>query len=142
MEKRRSQVLAKLVELKLELETHRESLIIGDDTGNIKRIKYHEFVMQSARGTNVYCEVCLICGFRVHDKCIDQVQRQCVSTQIYKTDFSLSLQICPENSLRNQNFRCAECLANISFDEESDKIPRLCDYTGLFYCSRCHWNGK
>uniref|UniRef100_A0A914KYH2 Phorbol-ester/DAG-type domain-containing protein n=1 Tax=Meloidogyne incognita TaxID=6306 RepID=A0A914KYH2_MELIC len=154
MEKRRSQVLAKLVELKLELETHRESLIIGDNTTNIKRIKYHEFVMQSARGTNVYCEVCLsiiwrliqywrrckVCGFRVHDKCIDQVQRQCVSTQIYKTDFSLSLQICPENSLRNQNFRCAECLANISFDEESDKIPRLCDYTGLFYCSRCHWN--
>ncbi|KAL7076538.1 hypothetical protein ACQ4LE_004330 [Meloidogyne hapla] len=154
MEKRRSQVLAKLVELKLELETHRESLIIGDNSTNIKRIKYHEFVMQSARGTNVYCEACLciiwrliqywrrckICGFRVHDKCIDQVQRPCVLTQLSKPDFSLSLQICPENSLRNQNFRCAECLANISFDEETDKIPRLCDYTGLFYCSRCHWN--
>ncbi|KAF7636076.1 hypothetical protein Mgra_00004524 [Meloidogyne graminicola] len=154
MENRRSQVMEKLVELKLELEMHRESLQFGNDSTTIKRIKYHEFVLQSASGTNVYCEACLciiwrliqywrkckVCGFRVHDKCIEQVQRSCIGQQLSKSDFSLCLQICPENSLRNQNFRCAECLSDISYENQNNKIPRVCDYTGLFYCSRCHWN--
>jgi len=31
---------------------------------------------------------------------------------------------------------CCRCFAIYSGSEEA----RLCDYSGLYYCSNCHWN--
>ena len=47
----------------------------------------------------------------------------------------LLLNICPELSLVEQHFQCAECSSELTGCGES----RLCDYTGLYYCSLCHW---
>lgn len=53
------------------------------------------------------------------------------------------LKICPEIGLANQDFRCAECRISISPSPAKDaaKIiskPRLCDYSGLYFCETCH----
>lgn len=38
-------------------------------------------------------------------------------------------------------YRCVECDRKLSWlDPEGE--PRLCDYTGLFYCPSCHWNAR
>lgn len=59
------------------------------------------------------------------------------------------LKICPEIGLSNQEFRCAECRVPISPSPSSSttkdgcKIvskPRLCDYSGLYFCENCHMN--
>lgn len=57
------------------------------------------------------------------------------------------LKICPEIGLSNQEFRCAECRVPISPapspTKDGCKIvskPRLCDYSGLYFCENCHMN--
>ena len=50
----------------------------------------------------------------------------------------LEVNICPELSLAEQNFQCAECSAELTGFGES----RLCDYTGQYFCSLCHWGSS
>uniref|UniRef100_A0A915E7D5 Phorbol-ester/DAG-type domain-containing protein n=1 Tax=Ditylenchus dipsaci TaxID=166011 RepID=A0A915E7D5_9BILA len=154
--RRTEEVLAKLVELKLELEQLKEFPVSQNEGELIKKVRGHEFTIQSASGRNPYCEVCLttiwrlivpwrrckICGFRAHDKCVSEIKRGCVSLKISKQQQPLSLVICPENSLMAQNYECAECFAPIGFDEGSSCEPRLCDYNGKYYCKKCHWNDE
>ena len=66
----------------------------------------------------------------------------CVSMKLASPGFGLLFQLCPEQSLRDQDYQCAECSAPISYDDQSEKQPRLCDYTGSLYCRRCHWNDE
>lgn len=47
------------------------------------------------------------------------------------------LEICPEQGLSAQGYRCAECGQNV-FPQQGQ--PRRCEYTGRYYCSLCHWN--
>uniref|UniRef100_A0A914HTR6 Rubicon Homology domain-containing protein n=1 Tax=Globodera rostochiensis TaxID=31243 RepID=A0A914HTR6_GLORO len=96
-EKHRVEVLAKLVELRLELEQHKERI-----------------------------------------SCVEL----CPSLVISRTDYSLQFQLCPEKSLLYQNYQCAECCSPIGYDDDCEKFARVCDYTGLFYCRRCHWNDE
>jgi hypothetical protein len=43
--------------------------------------------------------------------------------------------ICPEVGLSKQGFKCADCESSIVLN-----TSRLCDYDGLYYCFKCHWN--
>ena len=49
------------------------------------------------------------------------------------------LQVCPEKGLTDQHFRCDNC--NRAFNQPPLAEARLCDYSGLYYCSECHQNG-
>ncbi len=56
-----------------------------------------------------------------------------------KPDFIM--EICPEVSMESLKFRCVECDVKLSrMHHYLD--PRLCDYTGLWFCPSCHWNQK
>ncbi|KAG8183615.1 hypothetical protein JTE90_025166 [Oedothorax gibbosus] len=81
---------------------------------------------------------CINCGFKCHSKCLNLITRICASTKVLdKCSYELS--ICPVLGLSQQKFRCAECKRKFIFKNDMC-LPRLCDYSGLFYCSYCHWN--
>ncbi|XP_033625957.1 differentially expressed in FDCP 8 homolog B-like isoform X2 [Asterias rubens] len=99
---------------------------------------------------------CLECGFSCHSKCLNFVKRQCASTKVKMlhtvtpdphntvksdqiTKRGYIMEICPESGLAAQNYRCAECRAQLSFKGDAVE-PRQCDYDGHYYCSLCHWN--
>ncbi|NXF08943.1 DEFI8 protein, partial [Smithornis capensis] len=78
------------------------------------------------------------CYYRCHSKCLPLVSRPCVRAQVsHRAEYQLS--ICPESGLDSQDYRCAECRAPISLRGVPSEA-RQCDYTGLYYCSSCHWN--
>jgi len=89
---------------------------------------------------------CKTCSHLVHGQCLDNLKRKCVGAFLKNFedeneygyfDGSLLFRICPELSLAEQNFKCAEC--NFQFRQTSE--AKLCDYTGRSYCSNCHWGG-
>lgn len=151
----KKELMAKLVECRLKLEKLKESDVNGELL-HLREYQNHEFVIQSARGRNPYCEVCMstiwrliqrwrkcrTCGFRVHDKCIDGVIRNCAGAEASSPDFCIQTRICPEQGLDAQEYACAECKRPLQFGGYPDLEPRLCDYNGLYYCSHCHWNDE
>jgi len=89
---------------------------------------------------------CKTCSHLVHAHCLNSLRRRCVGAFLNNFDDdeeygyfdgSLLFRICPELSLAEQNFSCAEC--GYSFKQFLD--ARLCDYTGRSYCCNCHWAG-
>uniref|UniRef100_A0A182PV74 Phorbol-ester/DAG-type domain-containing protein n=1 Tax=Anopheles epiroticus TaxID=199890 RepID=A0A182PV74_9DIPT len=98
--------------------------------------------------------VCNDCSFAVHHKCLRNVIRICA--HVVTTEHKLPIEcICPEIGLAFQKYTCAECGTQLSYnistaincfglEFKAEKLntiqPRLCDYTGLYYCSACHWN--
>uniref|UniRef100_A0A914ZA85 Phorbol-ester/DAG-type domain-containing protein n=1 Tax=Panagrolaimus superbus TaxID=310955 RepID=A0A914ZA85_9BILA len=153
-ESKRKHVLDFLIELKLELTQLEENLQNGESMENARRWQGHEFQLQSVRGRNPYCETCVAtiwrlaqawrrctkCGFRTHDKCIPNIIGQCAASIVSEPDFELEYRICPESTLNQQNYECYECHAAVGYEEGTEAEPRLCDYTGKYYCRKCHWN--
>ncbi|XP_062541176.1 LOW QUALITY PROTEIN: differentially expressed in FDCP 8 homolog [Armigeres subalbatus] len=98
--------------------------------------------------------VCTDCSFVVHQKCMRNVIRICA--HVITTERNLPIEcICPEIGLAFQKYTCAECGTQLSYNvstafdcfgvefkaESLNSIaPRLCDYSGLYYCPLCHWN--
>uniref|UniRef100_A0A7E4V764 Phorbol-ester/DAG-type domain-containing protein n=1 Tax=Panagrellus redivivus TaxID=6233 RepID=A0A7E4V764_PANRE len=150
---KRQQILDLMVELRLELEQV-EEIQAKDPAASVTRWQGHEFVLQSLRGRNPYCETCVStiwriaqawrrcikCGFRTHDKCVKKVNDKCAAWIVGKPGFEFDLRICPEKTLLSQNYECFSCNRAISYESGSDAEPRLCDYTGQYYCKKCHWN--
>ncbi|EYC40950.1 hypothetical protein Y032_0588g356 [Ancylostoma ceylanicum] len=114
---------------------------------------------------------CKLCGIRVHDKCSTEVRRVCAGVAVSRRDFRLATAMCEERGLCAQNYACAECEAPLAYVSESDwklvslliklllpssitslllsfeeghvsQQPRLCEYTGLLFCSNCHWGDQ
>jgi len=94
--------------------------------------------------TQVY--TCKLCSYLLHPQCVSKIRRRCVGTFLNSLeaeelprfwDGLIILSICPEMSLAEQKFSCLEC--EVEF--RSFSCARLCDYTGGYYCSRCHWGG-
>ncbi|XP_034944418.1 differentially expressed in FDCP 8 homolog isoform X2 [Chelonus insularis] len=84
--------------------------------------------------------LCSDCGFSCHWKCVRDIRRVCAHIVASEAGgYVFTKDICPEKGLSAQGYRCAECYARITF-KSSWIEPRLCDYTGLYYCQRCHWN--
>ncbi|XP_043787210.1 differentially expressed in FDCP 8 homolog isoform X3 [Apis laboriosa] len=146
----RKWLVRRLIELRLRVQEFRES-----SEANLLETQVilgHHLIPQKYYITTsgpVYCDhcsgaiwtmlqswyMCNDCKFCCHWKCLNNICR----------------------GLSNQGYRCAECKARITFtfskglslscfgspfkNTESTWIePRLCDYTGLYYCQRCHWN--
>ncbi|XP_055313344.1 differentially expressed in FDCP 8 homolog isoform X2 [Sitodiplosis mosellana] len=82
--------------------------------------------------------ICIDCNFRVHYKCIESIVRVCAHVITSERKEPLD-DICPETGLSFQAYKCAECNTSLSF-KGGWVEPRICDYTGLYYCPTCHWN--
>lgn len=81
---------------------------------------------------------CTDCGYLCHYKCIDNICRICAHIIITEKG-NFEMKICPEIGLAAQDYKCAECQTNLNFKGGWNE-PRLCDYTGLYFCATCHWN--
>ncbi|XP_058122971.1 differentially expressed in FDCP 8 homolog [Anopheles coustani] len=131
-------------------------------------VKRKHFPAQPQQKQHLYCDhcsgiiwnvvqasyVCNDCSFAVHHKCVRNVIRICA--HVVTTEHNLPIEcICPEIGLAFQKYTCAECGTQLSYNistavncfglefkaEKLNSIePRLCDYTGLYYCPACHWN--
>ncbi|CAD7083264.1 unnamed protein product [Hermetia illucens] len=82
--------------------------------------------------------VCTDCEFIVHHKCAPNIIRICAHVITTERKYPID-EICPEIGLAAQDYKCAECQANFDFKKMWTE-PRLCDYSGLYYCPTCHWN--
>ncbi|KAK6060854.1 phorbol esters/diacylglycerol binding domain protein, partial [Cooperia oncophora] len=144
--------LDKIVQLSLEKQTLEENGANGEDT--VIKMLGHEFALQRSSGRrNPYCEVCMstiwrmvqswrrckACGMRAHDKCATEVHRVCAGVVASRRDFRLALAICEERGLCAQDYACAECETPLAYEGCANMQPRLCEYTGMLFCSNCHW---
>jgi len=93
--------------------------------------------------------ICKLCSHLVHHQCLSKIRRKCVGWFLTSQESDLApkyfngellMSICPELSLVEQNFKCGEeeCEAQLTVISQS----RLCDYTGQYYCSTCHWGAR
>lgn len=139
-----------LVELRLRLQDLKDN----DGVPRIEvSIKGHHFKQQvNPSNRKQYCDhcsgviwsivqgsyICTDCNFLCHYKCVDEICRVCA--HVVMTERGLfEINICPEKGLANQDYKCAECHTKLTF-EDSWNEPRLCDYSGLYFCATCHWN--
>ncbi|XP_053808426.1 differentially expressed in FDCP 8 homolog isoform X2 [Vidua macroura] len=120
---RQKDAVVRLIHLRLKLQELKDP---GEDEPNIRVVLEHRFYKEKS------------CYYRCHSKCLPLVSRPCVRAQVsHQAEYQLS--ICPESGLDSQDYRCAECRAPISLRGVPSEA-RQCDYTGLYYCSSCHWN--
>ncbi|KAG0415600.1 hypothetical protein HPB47_007216 [Ixodes persulcatus] len=117
-----------------------------------KMVMEHQFEPRMYERAQQYCEKCCgsiwgvlygfyqckNCNFKCHNKCLNSITRRCAYARAHeKPEFTLD--ICPEQGLSAQGYRCAECRQNV-FPQQGQ--PRRCEYTGRYYCSLCHWNSQ
>lgn len=150
-EKQKNLVL-KLVQLRIKLQEIKE----GPETlpENMKVILSHKMLLHTSKTSKYYCEKCnggiwgmlqvwykcTECGYRCHERCLHQILRTCAKAKVLENPV-LCLDLCPVDpiGLAAQGYRCAECRTAISFGGGTSE-PRLCDYSGQYYCELCHWN--
>lgn len=141
-----------LIELRLRLQD------LKDNDGQIRlkvSLKGHHFEQQTSTGNRKqYCDhcsgviwsivqgsyICNDCGYLCHYKCIDDVCRVCAHVVMTEKGY-FEMSICPEKGLANQDYKCAECHTALTFKDAWNE-PRLCDYTGQYFCTTCHWNDQ
>ncbi|XP_058011364.1 differentially expressed in FDCP 8 homolog isoform X2 [Ahaetulla prasina] len=143
--------VVRLIHLRLRLQELKDP---SEDEPNIRVILEHRFYKEKSKGVKQTCDKCstviwgLIqtwytctgCSYRCHSKCLDLITKPCVRSKVsHQAEYELS--ICPETGLDSQDYRCAECRAPISLRGIAGEA-RQCDYTGLYYCSSCHWNDQ
>lgn len=151
----RKWLVRRLIELRLRVQEFRE--LSEANLLETQVILGHHLIPQKYYITTsgpVYCDhcsgaiwtmlqswyMCNDCKFCCHWKCLNNICRVCVHVVASEAGgYTYTKDICPEQGLSNQGYRCAECKARITFKSAWIE-PRLCDYTGLYYCQRCHWN--
>lgn len=151
----RKWLVRRLIELRLRAQELRETS--DENLFETCVILGHHFVPQKYHiitSGPVYCDhcsgaiwamlqswyMCSDCKFSCHWKCLSNVCRVCVHVVASEAGgYTHTKDICPEQGLSKQSYRCAECKVRITF-KSAWVEPRLCDYSGLYYCQRCHWN--
>ncbi|NXV96973.1 DEFI8 protein, partial [Calonectris borealis] len=146
---RQKDAVVRLIHLRLKLQELKDP---GEDEPNIRVVLEHRFYKEKSKSVKQMCDKCstiiwgLIqtwytctgCYYRCHSKCLPLVSKACVRAKVsHQAEYQLS--ICPESGLDSQDYRCAECRAPVSLRGVPSEA-RQCDYTGLYYCSSCHWN--
>lgn len=124
-------------------ETQGHVFVSYDKSANIPGIASSRkiYCQQCAGNIWVYLQSsqhCRECGFSVHTTCMDRIMRGCVAIKV-KAQPDFILDICPEKSMPRIKYRCMECDVKLSWNDPI-RTPRLCDYTGLWFCPSCHWN--
>lgn len=150
-----------LIELRLRLQECRDALSDPQHPRNLssgastRTVRGHHLHLQPLLSTSShYCDHCTgtiwsvvqawyqceDCSYNCHHKCISSITRECAHVTItekggYESD------ICPEVGLSGQRYQCAECKVSLSIDTLWSEA-RKCDYSGLYYCSACHWGSS
>ncbi|XP_077302151.1 differentially expressed in FDCP 8 homolog [Arctopsyche grandis] len=143
-----------LIELRIRVQQ------LEDVDENLPVARYstmgHHFELQKNSTRKQYCDncssamwnvmqgsyVCKDCNYKCHVKCVDNVSRICVHV-VASENNELVMSICPEKGLAAQQYKCAECKTHLGVVGETQRVePRLCDYSGLYYCNTCHWNNE
>ncbi|KAB0792310.1 hypothetical protein PPYR_14269 [Photinus pyralis] len=150
-----------LIELRLRLQECQDALSDplhprnSSSGASTRTVRGHHLHLQPLLSTSShYCDHCTgtiwsvvqawyqcrDCGYNCHHKCISFIVRECAHVTIterggYEPD------ICPEIGLSRQKFQCAECQVALPIDTLWSEA-RKCDYSGLYYCSACHWGSS
>ncbi|RZC39574.1 differentially expressed in FDCP 8 -like, partial [Asbolus verrucosus] len=116
-----------LIELRLRLQECREAMV---DPQSVVQAWYE----------------CEDCGYSCHHKCISQILRECAHV-VASERGGYELEICPEEGLSAQRYLCAECKSPLPLSvflllDKDWSEARRCDYSGLYYCSACHWGSS
>ncbi|XP_066151320.1 differentially expressed in FDCP 8 homolog isoform X1 [Euwallacea fornicatus] len=100
--------------------------------------------------------LCEDCSYACHYKCMGSIMRECAHV-IACEKGQYEFNICPEVGMSAQKYMCAECnthlvltvsegvvscLGKLLFADKEWSDIRRCDYSGLYYCSVCHWNSS
>ncbi|XP_028595744.2 differentially expressed in FDCP 8 homolog isoform X2 [Podarcis muralis] len=143
--------VVRLIHLRLKLQELKDP---SEDEPNIRVILEHRFYKEKSKSVKQTCDKCSTiiwgllqtwytctgCSYRCHSKCLNLITKPCVRSKVsHQAEYELS--ICPETGLDSQDYRCAECRVPISLRGVPSEA-RQCDYTGLYYCSNCHWNDQ
>ncbi|XP_072374138.1 differentially expressed in FDCP 8 homolog isoform X2 [Scyliorhinus torazame] len=141
--------VVKLIHLRLKLQELKDP---DEDEPNIRILLEHRFYKEKSKSVKQFCDKCSTiiwgllqtwytctgCYYRCHSKCLNQIPKSCVRSKVsHQSEFELN--ICPEVGLDMQDYRCGECRQPISLRGVPSEA-RMCDYTGRYYCSSCHWN--
>ncbi|XP_075795920.1 differentially expressed in FDCP 8 homolog isoform X2 [Pelodiscus sinensis] len=141
-----------ILELPEHSEKQKDAVDPSEEEPNLRVLLEHRFYKEKSKSVKQTCDKCsaiiwgLIqtwytctgCYYRCHSKCLNLITKPCVRSKVsHQAEYELN--ICPETGLDSQDYRCAECRAPISLRGVPSEA-RQCDYTGLYYCSNCHWN--
>ncbi|GAB1597672.1 differentially expressed in FDCP 8 homolog B-like isoform X1 [Argonauta hians] len=152
---RQQKLVQKLIQLRMHYQDIKEGPV--EPHPHTKSVMYHKFkervganshpcekckgVIWGLIGINVWYK-CQECGYRCHQKCLNSVTRMCPSAKIAQGQ-SIITDICPERGLSVQKFRCVDCREPIEYQSTKGWFePRLCDYSGYYYCELCHWGDE
>ncbi|KAL1426300.1 hypothetical protein MTO96_018352 [Rhipicephalus appendiculatus] len=169
---RRKTLVIRLVQLRQKLQEIKDGPP-EEKAEDIKVVMEHQFEPRTYERAQQYCEKCCgsiwgvlygfyqckNCNFKCHNKCLNSITRKCAYVRMQEKG-EFVLEICPEQGLSAQGYRCAECGQNVfprfvvlgeaasalmpaalrSLAEQGQ--PRRCEYTGRYYCSLCHWNSS
>lgn len=157
MSEERKWLVRHLVELRYELEELKNAEEDPNESGpSTKTIIGHHFTVRnigtSLQKARTYCDhcvgliwsvvqasyICNACQYTVHSKCVNDVNRVCAHVVVSERKNPIA-DICPEIGLAAQKYKCAECQWPLTFRNNYVE-PRICDYSGLYYCPTCHWN--
>ncbi|KAF5279364.1 hypothetical protein FQA39_LY05474 [Lamprigera yunnana] len=157
----RKWIVRHLIELRLRLQECKEALLDPQHPRNLssgvstRTVLGHHLVLQPLlTNSSRYCDHCTgsiwsvvqawykcqDCGYSCHHKCMASIVRECAHVTISERG-SYEIDICPEIGLSAQKYQCAECRAPLPIDSNWSEARR-CDYTGLYYCSACHWGSS
>ncbi|CAG9833378.1 unnamed protein product [Diabrotica balteata] len=98
---------------------------------------------------------CEDCEYACHHKCLASIVRECAHV-IASEKGCFDYDICPELGLSAQRYLCAECksplpvtapsglgcLGRFLFPDRDWSEARRCDYSGLYFCTACHWSSS
>jgi hypothetical protein len=151
-----------LIELRLRLQECREAMVDPQHPRNKssgvsrRTVRGHHLNLQPLlRSTSSkYCDHCTgtiwsvvqawyeceDCGYACHHKCLSQIIRECAHV-VASERGGYELEICPEEGLSAQKYLCAECGSPLPLNKEWTEARR-CDYSGLYYCTACHWGSS
>ncbi|XP_044269605.1 differentially expressed in FDCP 8 homolog isoform X2 [Tribolium madens] len=150
-----------LIELRLRLQECREAMEDPQHPRNKssgvsrRTVRGHHLNLQPLLTTSTkYCDHCtgtiwgLVqawyecedCGYACHYKCISQLIRECAHV-VASERGGYELEICPEEGLSAQKYSCAECQSLLPINKDWTEA-RKCDYSGLYYCTACHWGSS
>ncbi|KAL7642448.1 UNVERIFIED_CONTAM: hypothetical protein RMT77_007009 [Armadillidium vulgare] len=151
--KQRRMLVQQLIQLRLLLERAKEEREVAIQGVQIRQ--GHQLTPLFSRNhssTKQFCDKCChviwsvlhvtyrccFCDYQCHGKCVGFKHRKCPSL-LYAENPCYIFNICPEVGLAAQDYRCSQCRSLIT-NKSVWGEPRLCDYTGQYFCPGCHWN--
>ena len=125
--------------------------IVPSKGKHVQQMKIHGHILEIQTGKNLakLCEICgkyftpmnipknnwsqcTECSLVLHVQCIKRIPSACPKQSKPK----LILEMTPEVGLLVQKFKCKNCSKQIGLSSKEE--PRLCRYTGYYYCTNCY----